>query len=325
MRYLVIMLLMLTASPALSHEMRPAYLEFTEQQVGVYNILWKTPMRGDVRLSLMPKFSGRSERTGMIVTRTTGDAAVQTWQEKFIQPLRGQTLGIQGLDATMTDVLVRARFSDGTSWTHRLTPAQPQIQIPVRESAMAVAGVYLKLGIEHILLGIDHLLFVFALLLIISGTWKLVKTITAFTVAHSITLVSATLGLLHVPSPPVEAVIALSIVFLASEIVRTNQGQQSITLRSPWFIAFIFGLVHGLGFAGALSVIGLPQGHIPVALLFFNVGVEVGQLLFIAAVISLLAVLRHVGLPRKRFTGLIAPYAIGSVAMFWVIQRVAGF
>jgi len=325
MRYTIIILMMLLPWPALSHEMRPAFLEITEKQPGVYNILWETPMRGDLRLSLSPEFSGSVEEITPVITRHTGDAAVQTWRIKTSGSLRGQMLSIDGLDGTMTDVLVRAQFGDETSWTHRFTPSQLATQIPVQESATMVAGVYLKLGVEHILIGIDHLLFVLALLLITSGTWKLVKTITAFTVAHSITLGLATLGFVHVPSPPVEAIIALSIVFLAAEIVRANRGLDSVTLRSPWLIAFIFGLVHGFGFAGALNEIGLPQGQIPLALLFFNVGVELGQLLFIAEVFSFLAVLRRIRVPQTQFAGLVAPYAIGSVAMFWVIQRAAGF
>ena len=326
MRYLIAMLLMLAAWSVHAHEMRPAYLEITEQpQPGVYSILWKTPMRGDLRLSLMPKFSDSVEEVSPLITRHTGDAAVQTWRIQTNVSLRGQVLSIDGLDGTMTDALVRAQFNDETSWTHRFTPAQPSVTVPVRESAMMVAGVYLKLGVEHILIGIDHLLFVLALLLITVGVRKLVKTITAFTVAHSITLGLATLGLVHVPSPPVEAVIALSIVFLAAEIIRANGGLDSVTLRSPWLIAFIFGLVHGFGFAGALNEIGLPQGQIPLALLFFNVGVELGQLLFIAAAISFMALLQRVRMPRAGFSGMVAPYAIGSVAMFWVIQRVAGF
>lgn len=325
MRCLLLLLLSILALPVAAHEVRPAYLELHELSEGEYRILWKTPMRGELRLSLAPEFSGSSRQLTPSTTRLTGGAAVQSWRMKFDEPLRGQSLRIAGLEGTMTDALVHAEFANGTSWTHRLTPAQPSMQVPIRESALVVAGVYLKLGVEHILIGIDHLLFVFALLLVTSGSWKLVKTVTAFTLAHSITLGMATLGWVHVPSAPVEAVIALSIVFLAAEIVRADRGNQGITYRAPWLIAFIFGLVHGFGFAGALSDIGLPQGQIPLALLFFNIGVELGQLLFIAAVFSLLVVLRRMPVLLPRSARLTVPYAIGSMAMFWVIQRVASF
>jgi hydrogenase/urease accessory protein HupE len=225
----------------------------------------------------------------------------------------------------MTDTLIRAEFADGTTWTQRLTPAHPETVIPVRESGPAVAIVYLKLGMEHILLGIDHLLFVLALVMLVSGARRLVATITAFTAAHSLTLAAATLGWIQVPQQPVEALIALSIVLVAGEIVHTRQGRPGITRHWPWLVAFIFGLLHGFGFAGALAEVGLPEGHIPLALLFFNVGVEFGQLLFIAAVLGTVALSRRARAPLPRGAELLAPYAIGSVAMFWVIQRVSSF
>jgi hydrogenase/urease accessory protein HupE len=226
----------------------------------------------------------------------------------------------------MTDVLVRIAFADGTTWMQRLTPGDPAMRIPVRESSLTVAGIYLGLGIEHILTGIDHLLFVLALLLITGGGLKLVRTVTAFTVAHSITLALATLGFVDVPQQPVEAVIALSIVFVAAEILRSRKGQMGITERAPWIVAFTFGLLHGFGFAGALTEVGLPQGDIPLALLFFNAGVETGQLIFIAAVLIFIATGRRIWrslLPH--WAGMVAPYAIGGIAMFWVIQRISLF
>jgi hypothetical protein len=162
-------------------------------------------------------------------------------------------------------------------------------------------------------------------MLITRGTWLLIKTVTAFTVAHSITLAAATLGYVHVPSAPVEAAIALSIVFVAVEIVRASEGRISLTARLPWVVAFTFGLLHGLGFAGALSEIGLPEGHIPLALLFFNVGVEIGQLLFIGLIVAATALIGRIRVAWPRWAGLAAPYAIGSIAMFWVFERVAEF
>jgi hydrogenase/urease accessory protein HupE len=225
----------------------------------------------------------------------------------------------------LTDALVRISFLDGTTFVRRLTPQEPAVRIPERQSGWSVAEVYFKLGVEHILLGIDHLLFVLALMLITRGTWLLIKTVTAFTVAHSITLAAATLGYVHVPSAPVEAAIALSIVFVAVEIVRASEGRISLTARLPWVVAFTFGLLHGLGFAGALSEIGLPEGHIPLALLFFNVGVEIGQLLFIGLIVAATALIGRIRVAWPRWAGLAAPYAIGSIAMFWVFERVAEF
>jgi hydrogenase/urease accessory protein HupE len=255
----------------------------------------------------------------------TGDAAVQTWRLHSAEPLRGQQVRIDGLAGTMTDALVHVEFTDGTSWTERLTPGRPAATIPTRPSAFGVAGTYLQLGVEHILTGIDHLLFVLALLIITGPTWQLVKTITAFTVAHSITLALATLGFVQMPSRPVEAVIALSIVFVAAEIVRMRQGRAGLAARAPWIVAFTFGLLHGFGFSGSLREVGLPEGHIPVALCFFNVGVEIGQLLFVGAALTVVAALRRIRSAYPTWTELIPAYTIGTVAMFWVIQRVASF
>jgi hydrogenase/urease accessory protein HupE len=316
-----------------AHEVRPSYLELRETASGEYSVLWKTPMLGDARLALDPEFSGAVEVIAPVVTHRPPGAAVQTWTIRA-ERLRGQALRIRGLEGTMTDALARIEFADGTAWTQRLTPREPAATIPVRESAFTVAAVYLKLGVEHILLGSDHLLFVLALLIIARGRWQVVKTVTAFTVAHSITLAAATLGLVHVPQRPVEALIALSIAFVATEIVRGRDGRAGLAARAPWIVAFAFGLLHGFGFAGALSELGLPQGHIPLALAFFNLGVEAGQLVFIAAVLAGLALLRAVAtragaadararLPR--WAPLAPAYLIGTTAMFWVFERVAAF
>jgi hydrogenase/urease accessory protein HupE len=199
---------------------------------------------------------------------------------------------------------------------------------------MQVADTYTRLGIEHILTGVDHLLYVLAMLLLVTGWKRIVATMTAFTATHSLTLAAATLGWVHVPQAPVEACIALSILFVAREIVCSRKGQPGLTEQWPWVVSFTFGLLHGFGFAGALSEVGLPQTAIPVALLFFNVGVEIGQLLFVAAAVAFIACGRKIGerfrpttIDSASLTGLrlVPPYAIGSVAMFWVIQRIAGF
>jgi len=225
----------------------------------------------------------------------------------------------------MTDVLVRIERLDGSTQVVRLTPSAPSFVVAAAPRGWEVARTYGVLGVEHILSGIDHLLFVLALIILTRGGWRLVKTVTAFTVSHSLMLTAATLGWVHVPPPPVEAVIALSIVFVAAEILRQRRGVEGIASRAPWLVAFSFGLMHGLGFAGGLSEAGLPAGHIPVALFFFSIGVEAGHFLFIGAVLSFVVLVRRIRIPIPRWAELVPPYAIGSVAMFWVIQRLAAF
>jgi hydrogenase/urease accessory protein HupE len=322
---LVWSVLWLPFAASFAHEVRPVYLELREEKTSEFSVLFKTPMRGDARLALEVAFSGDTEILVPVTTQSTDGAAIRIWRMRAIDPLSGQRVKIAGLNGTMTDALVRIEFSDGSIWMERLTPPRPEVTIPMRQSGWIVAAGYFKLGVEHILLGIDHLLFVLALLIIARGTWSLVAAITAFTVAHSITLALATLGFVHVPAKPVEAVIALSIAFVAAEIVHARRGREGLAASAPWIVAFTFGLLHGLGFAGALSEVGLPQGHIPVALLFFNIGVEVGQLLFVAAVLVVGALIRRYGSPLPLWARLGPAYAIGSVAMFWVIQRVASF
>jgi hydrogenase/urease accessory protein HupE len=317
--------LCLVLQAASAHEVRPAYLDLKEISPGVFDVFFKTPMRGDARLSLAARFPGDVEALTPVVSRMTKDAMVQTWRIRALSPLAGQEVGIDGLESTMTDALVRVEYAAGDSWLGRLTPSAPSAVVPASESAWSVAKTYLALGIEHILLGIDHLLFVLGLMLLTANLRDLVKAITAFTLAHSITLAAATLGFVHMPPAPIEAAIALSIVFVAVEIVHARQGRIGIAARMPWLIAFAFGLLHGFGFAGALSEVGLPENHIPFALLFFNIGVEVGQLLFVATVFGLIFLLRSVWSRWPWWTRLVPPYAIGIMAMFWVFERVAAF
>lgn len=324
-RALATFALALLALPAIAHEVRPAYLDLHEVTPGRFDVLWKTPMAGDLRLSLAPEFSSAVVNVTPVTTRRTRDAAVQTWQIEARTPLRGQSLRIRGLDATLTDALVRVDFADGSQWVKRLTAQETAATIPLRPTAWAVAAEYLKLGVSHILLGVDHLLFVLALLLLTRNVMQLVKTVTAFTAAHSLTLALATLGFVHVPQAPVEAVIALSIVFVAAEIVHARQGRVALAMRAPWLVAFVFGLLHGFGFAGALTEIGLPEGQVPLALLFFNLGVELGQLAFIAVVLAAIAAVRRLRIATPRWGNLVPPYAIGSIAMAWLVQRVAAF
>jgi hypothetical protein len=234
-------------------------------------------------------------------------------------------VGIEGLPASIVDVLARVERADGTTQVARLVPGRPRFTVEDAQDGASVSRTYLGLGVRHILEGIDHLLFVLALLLIVGDVRRLLITITAFTLAHSLTLAAATMGVVHVPQAPVEAAIALSIVFVAAEIVHGLQGRPGLTARAPWVVAFSFGLLHGLGFAGALSEVGLPQRAVPLALLFFNVGVELGQLAFVAAVWTGLKALAHARIAWPRWAHAVPAYAIGAVAMFWVVERVLAF
>jgi len=332
MKHILLILFVLVTLPpgARAHEVRPAYLELRQTGPDTYNVLWKVPGLGDemrlgVYVTLPEGSTNLSEPRGVFVNR----AFIERWTVTRAGGLTGGTIHIAGLSATAIDVLVRVERLDGSTQLARLTPSSPSFVVEAAPGKIQVVRSYLSLGVEHILGGVDHLLFVLALLIITRGSWRLVKTVTAFTVAHSITLSLAALGFVQVPPAPVEAVIALSIVFVAAEIVHSRQGRPGLTERAPWVVAFTFGLLHGFGFAGALSQIGLPQHDIPLALLCFNVGVEVGQLLFIASVFAVVAVARHitrrVALPQPVWAWRVVPYAIGSVAMFWVIQRIAAF
>jgi len=316
--------------PALAHEMRPAYLELRQTGAETYDVLWKVPGRGEnLRLGLYVEFPADTKNLTEPRGAMVNNALTERWSVRRAGGLDGGTIQIDGLSATMTDVLVRLERLDGSTLVTRLTPSAPSFVVEASPAAMQVAGTYLVLGVEHILGGIDHLLFVLALLILVKGTGRLIATVTAFTVAHSLTLAGATLGFVHVPGPPVEAAIALSIVFVAAEIIHSRQGKVGLTERFPWIVAFIFGLLHGFGFASALNEVGLPQSAIPVALLFFNVGVEIGQLLFIASVFTVIAlarrITRRIGMSQPAWAWRVPPYAIGAVSVFWIIQRMAAF
>jgi hydrogenase/urease accessory protein HupE len=318
-------LALLTVVPAAAHEVRPAYLELTETTPGAFDVLFKTPMQGDLRLALGVAISGQVEPIAPVWSRVTENAMVQTWRVNVVPSLAGQQVHVVGLENTVSDALLRIEFLDGRSWVQRLTPAVPQATVPATQSGSGVAATYLGLGVEHILLGYDHLLFVLGLLLIAANLTQLLKAITAFTAAHSITLAAAVLGIVQVPPKPVEAAIALSIAFVALEIIHARAGRIGLAARAPWVVAFAFGLLHGFGFAGALSEIGMPERHIPVALLFFNLGVEAGQILFVAAVMVVAALLRVTRLRLPRWASLVPPYAIGTVAVCLMIQRISVF
>ncbi len=327
-RLAALIVLACAAGIASAHEVRPGFLAIDEVEAGVYDVVWKVPARGDLRLALyahLPESCKGSTDSGSFI----GGAFVSRWRATCPGGLIGQRISVDGLSATRTDVLVRIAHLGGTVQTARLTPDAPSLEVTAVPSSGEVARTYFLLGVEHILLGIDHLLFVLGLLLLV-GNWKrLIVTVTAFTVAHSITLAAATLGLVHVPQAPVEAVIALSVMFVAAEILRVAQGRSSLTARAPWLVAFVFGLLHGLGFAGALREVGLPQTDIPLALLFFNVGVEVGQLAFIAVAVAVFALLTRVvrreGPQADRWLRTPVAYLIGCTAAYWTVERIAGF
>jgi len=307
---------------ARAHEIRPALLDIEETGPGLFEVTWKLPGRGDRALGLEPVLPETLELAAPPAVRQVPGAWVQRATYKSDgASLVGQRISIRGLRALQTDVLLRVHLLDGSTHTAILRPNTPTFEIPARESRKEVALATWKMGVIHILEGFDHLLFLLALMLIVTGFWPLVKTITAFTVAHSITLALATLGVVHFPSAPTEAVIALSIVFLAAEVVRKRQGETVLTERYPWVVAFGFGLIHGLGFAGALSKIGIPEPEVPLALLMFNLGVETGQIAFVAVVALALAGIRRIPVTPPRGAWRIAPYAIGGLATFWTIQR----
>ena len=322
---LFIVILALLSGQVCAHEMRPGYLEVKEVAPASYSVLWKVPMRGDMRLQLDPQFPAMCTEAVPHTMRSAGGALITRWTIQCDSSLVDRLIVIDGLENTLTDVLARVQHLDGVVQTARIQPGEPSFTVTGSPSKLALSATYLRLGIEHILLGIDHLLFVFALLLIVSGVRRLIWTVTAFTLAHSITLAGATLGYVHVPQQPVEAVIALSILFLATEIVHSRRGRPGYAERWPWVVAFIFGLLHGFGFAGALAEVGLPEHAIPFALVFFNVGVELGQLAFIAIVLSSGRIIHRIKDFPLQPAEIVTSYTIGGVAAYWTIERVAGF
>jgi len=319
-------LLLIIVTPARADQFRPAYLLVHQTAPENYDVLWKVPALSETTvLKVKPRFPANTQERMPHRSTYAAGASVQRWKIQVPGGLEGREIRFDELSSTGLDILARYERSDGTEQVARILPIHPSFRVEASPGPFEVVLTYTKIGIEHILTGVDHLLFVLALVLIVNGWRRLVTTITAFTIAHSITLAAATLGFVHVPSPPVEACIALSIVFVAAEIVHGRQGRPGLTKRAPWVVAFTFGLLHGLGFAGALSEVGLPQNAIPLALLFFNVGVEIGQLMFISAILGVSFVVRRVPLAAPLWGWRILPYAIGSVAMFWVIQRVELF
>jgi hydrogenase/urease accessory protein HupE len=300
---------------------RPGFLELREQTDGSYSMLWKQPSGGEVEIRIAPVFPQECRFVSRDRQQLTPGALISRGTLVCKDGLAGKSITIAGLETTITDVLVRVHHADGRLESHLLRPASPQVTLGGSTTGGERVLAYLRLGVQHILLGVDHLLFVLGLLLIVRGTRPLVKTITAFTLAHSITLAIATLGYASAPALPLNAAIALSILFLGPEIVRSWRGETSFTIRHPWVVAFAFGLLHGFGFASGLTAMGLPQAEIPLALLLFNVGVEAGQLLFVALVLLLARSFRTLQVRWPRPVELLPGYAVGSLGAFWTIQR----
>jgi len=307
-----------------AHEVRPAYFSITQTTDSTYHVVWKLPALGDAIPKIYPTLPNSWQVISDNSNLLPGNLR-RTYSILIKEDISGANLYFEGLEKTLIDVLVSIKLIDGVQYSSMIKPANPTYIIPTAPDKLNVIKTYLTLGVNHILSGIDHLLFVLALLLITKGFRKLVMTITAFTIAHSITLTLATLGVVGLPGAPVEAVIALSIVFLAVELVHNYNGREGLTVLYPWVVAFTFGLLHGFGFAGALAEVGLPQADIPSALFFFNVGVELGQLAFVLAVLTILWVLKRVKLNFPVKAKWVAPYVIGGLASFWLIERVMNF
>jgi hydrogenase/urease accessory protein HupE len=334
-RFFFAFLAVLLAQPAVSDELRPGYLEMRQIGPGAYNMLFKIPSRGeDLRLAIYVNLPEGTQDVAPPRASFSDGAYVERRTIRRDGGLIGQAVSIEGLSATSTDVLVRIESLAGATQTERLSPTKTAFIIQAVPGAGEVATTYLRLGVEHILFGFDHLLFVLALVILVRDWRRVAVTVTAFTIAHSITLAAATLGFVNVPGPPVEATIALSIMLVSVEILNARRGKPSLTARLPWLVAFSFGLLHGFGFAGALAEVGLPQHAIPVALLFFNLGVEIGQLAFVAAVLTAGGLFRTAMALRLKPAliqravnrlDVIAAYAIGTVAAFWLIERTSAF
>src|SRR5215213_8296763 len=327
---LVAVALLSDATPARADEFKPGYLQLTQLDREVYDVLWKVPAIDEsTTLKAKPQFSDGTEALTEVRSTFSRGVTVHRWRIRVPQGLDGKAILFSQLSETRIDVLARLLRLDGTVQLERILPVSPRFVVKASPGPLEVVKTYTVLGIEHILTGFDHLLYVLGMLILVGGWRRIVVTMSAFTATHSLTLTAAALGWVHVPQPPVEACIALSILFVAREIVQVHRGRPGITARWPWVVSFTFGLMHGFGFAGALAEVGLPQSSIPIALLFFNVGVEIGQLMFVGAVLTVIAVgwraAQRLRLSQPVWLWRIAPYAIGSVASFWLVERVTAF
>jgi hypothetical protein len=348
--YTVLFLLVLLPE-AHAHEVRPAYLEIGQPSANVCRVVWKQPMAGELALRLIPHLSNGWLENKPDDQYSSAGFLIRTWTVRPCadDSLAGTTVGVEGLDQTITDVFVRIRLRNGWEEDVVLRPDSTQFVLPAEFHHSRGVPAHLALGVEHILSGFDHLLFVLGLILLIRDRWMLLKAVSAFTVAHSITLASALLFNLSLPGGLVEALISLSILFLAPEILRAHRGGTSLTIRFPWAVAFVFGLFHGMGFAGGLAELGYAKQDLAAALVFFNLGVELGQLGFIVVVLLVgrllslprpsiagrlrarsLAVSQRLGVGSLAFSrsdiGVRAPaYGVGIAGAFWTFQTAAAW
>jgi len=320
---LLIMLLVFLSGTAFAHDIRSTYIEISpnDDKQDLLNVVWKLPVFGNPNVELTPEISNIPLERDKAQIRHGSNALIYEWNISMESvDIRGQTLTIKGLDLTSTDVMVKINLEE--EQVYILQPDNNSMVIGKEQKTITSIGKYIRLGIEHIMLGIDHLLFVLGLLLLSRTRWLLIKTITSFTLGHSISLALATLGFIYVPEKPLNAVIALSIVFLGWELLRSRKGRDSLTIRNPWLVSFFFGIIHGIGFAGGLINLGLPESEIPIALLFFNVGVEIGQIAFIFLILALAGSLKKMEFRSPRWSAPLPAYLIGSLAMFWFIGRI---
>lgn len=323
-RIFAFLLALLLAAAAHAHEVRPAYLDMRETDSDAFAVVWKVPAQGEMRLGLHARLPAACAEKSEAVRSIEQGAYFERWNVTCAGGLKGGEISIDGLKSTLTEALVRIEYATGDIEVARLLPDRPRFVAAGTQTSIEVARTYFLFGVDHILSGFDHLLFVLALILLIRNRWMLLKTITAFTIAHSITLAGASLGYFSLPQRPVEATIALSIAFVARELAKTKPGERRLSESYPWLVAFAFGLLHGFGFAGALKETGLPQSDVPLSLLTFNLGVEAGQLIFVAAILVLFRIgAALVALPPAP-TRRLGAYVIGTASMLWLVPRIAG-
>lgn len=316
------LLLFLSAMPVHADDLRPGYMEFTQINGMEWDLIWKAPLKTGITPATQPIVPSPCEIAPAPKRQHIQNAVVTRYKISCSDSIAGGNIGLSNFENSRTDVLIRIAKKGSPVQAMRITAAQPLARIPAKSDGWQVARTYFVTGVDHIIFGYDHLLFVIALLLLLRGFWPVVKAVTAFTIAHSITLIGTSLGLLGLPPRPVEAIIALSILFLAVEIIKSRDGRERLTQKAPWIVAFLFGLLHGFGFAGALKEIGLPQDDIFTALLTFNLGVEAGQIAIVAAAMLILAALRKYARMVMQPAINIATYAIGITASFWFFERV---
>ena len=320
----VVLLMSLMAVPAYADGLRPGYLEFTQRDASQWQLVWKAPLRSGVTADTQPILPEVCRIVTAAPPVFSNSAVTLRADVECHSNIAGARIGLSNLQSAQTDILVRVAPLNRSVQLFRLTASTPIVEITPRPDRFQVAQSYFVLGVEHILEGFDHLLFVIALVLLLSGFWMIAKAVTAFTLAHSMTLIATTLGLVGLPQAPVEAVIALSIIFLAVEVAKKRSAKLRFSQRAPWVVAFLFGLLHGFGFAGALREIGLPESDVPTALLTFNLGVEAGQLMIVTATVAVVAIMRRIAPAWLPLVLRLSIYAIGTAASYWFIDRLIG-